>query len=280
MSDIKIVECPRDAWQGFSKQIPPAEKALYLRLLIEAGFSHLDAVSFVSPRAVPQMADSEEMLQLLGPTLLGSTRGVEIIGIVMNEKGALRAQATEAVTTLGFPYSLSPTFGMRNQRQTPAEALAELRRILAVGLNVTVYLSMAFGNPYGDPWSHEQVVAAAKQIEAMGVTSISLADTVGIADAARISGVCGLVTTEFPNLEIGAHLHGIPAETPGKVRSAVAAGCRRLDSVIGGFGGCPFAQDERIGNLDTITVLETLGQGTGHLNGLRSRAATLAAFAS
>lgn len=280
MSDIKIVECPRDAWQGFSKLIPPAEKALYLRLLIEAGFSHLDAVSFVSPRAVPQMADSEEMLQLLGPTLLGSTRGGEIIGIVMNEKGALRAQATEAVTTLGFPYSLSPTFGMRNQRQTPAESLAELRRILAVGLNVTVYLSMAFGNPYGDPWSPDQVVTAAKQIEAMGVTSISLADTVGIADAARISSVCGLVTTEFPKLEIGAHLHGIPAETAGKVRAAVAAGCRRLDSVIGGFGGCPFAQDERIGNLDTITVLETLGQGTGHLNHLRSRAATLAAFAS
>lgn len=280
MSDIKIVECPRDAWQGFSKQIPPAEKALYLRLLIEAGFSHLDAVSFVSPRAVPQMADSEEMLQLLGPTLLGSTRGVEIIGIVMNEKGALRAQATEAVTTLGFPYSLSPTFGMRNQRQTPAEALAELRRILAVGLNVTVYLSMAFGNPYGDAWSPEQVVAAAKQIEAMGVTSISLADTVGIADAARISSVCGLVTTEFPKLEIGAHLHGIPAQTAVKVRAAVAAGCRRLDSVIGGFGGCPFAQDERIGNLDTITVLETLGQGTTHLNHLSSRAAALAASAS
>lgn len=280
MSDIKIVECPRDAWQGFSKLIPPAEKALYLRLLIEAGFSHLDAVSFVSPRAVPQMADSEEMLQLLGPTLLGSTRGGEIIGIVMNEKGALRAQATEAVTTLGFPYSLSPTFGMRNQRQTPAESLAELRRILAVGLNVTVYLSMAFGNPYGDPWSPDQVVTAAKQIEAMGVTSISLADTVGIADAARISSVCGLVTAEFPKLEIGAHLHGIPAQTAGKVRAAVAAGCRRLDSVIGGFGGCPFAQDERMGNLDTITVLETLGQGTGHLNHLRSRAATLAAFAS
>ena len=275
MSDIKIVECPRDAWQGFPKLIPPAEKALYLRLLVEAGFSHLDAVSFVSPRAVPQMADSEEVLQLLGPT-----PGVEIIGIVMNEKGALRARATEAVTTLGFPYSLSPTFGMRNQRQTPAESLAELGRILAVGLNVTVYLSMAFGNPYGDPWSPDQVVAAAKQIEAMGVTSISLADTVGIADAARISGVCGLVTTEFPNLEIGAHLHGIPAETPGKVRSAVAAGCRRLDSVIGGFGGCPFAQDERIGNLDTITVLETLGQGTGHLNHLSSRAAALAASAS
>jgi hydroxymethylglutaryl-CoA lyase len=139
---------------------------------------------------------------------------------------------------------------MRNQRQTPAEALAELRRILAVGLNVTVYLSMAFGNPYGDAWSHEQVVAAAKQIEAMGVTSISLADTVGIADAARISSVCGLVTTEFPKLEIG------------------------------GFGGCPFAQDERIGNLDTITVLETLGQGTTHLNHLSSRAAALAASAS
>ena len=275
MSDIKIVECPRDAWQGFSKLIPPAEKALYLRLLVEAGFSHLDAVSFVSPRAVPQMADSEEVLQLLGPT-----SGVEIIGIVMNEKGALRAQATEAVTTLGFPYSLSPTFGMRNQRQTPAESLAELGRILAVGFNVTVYLSMAFGNPYGDAWSPEQVVAAAKQIEAMGVTSISLADTVGIADAARISSVCGLVTTEFPKLEIGAHLHGIPAQTAGKVRAAVAAGCRRLDSVIGGFGGCPFAQDERMGNLDTITVLETLGQGTGHLNGLRSRAATLAAVAS
>lgn len=271
MSDIKIVECPRDAWQGFAKQIPPVEKALYLRLLIEAGFSHLDAVSFVSPRAVPQMADSEEVLKLLGPT-----PGVEIIGIVMDEKGALRAQATEAVTTVGFPYSLSPTFGMRNQRQTSDESLAELRRIIAVGLNVTVYLSMAFGNPYGDPWSLDAVLAAASEIAQLGIRSISLADTVGIADAAAIREVCNSVTSHLPGLEIGAHLHGLSGDTATKVQAAIDSGCRRLDSVIGGFGGCPFAQDHRIGNLDTLEVLASLGQGVTHLVELRQASASLA----
>ena len=269
---MKIVECPRDAWQGFAKQIPPLEKSQYLRLLIEAGFLHLEAVSFVSPRAVPQMADSEEVLKLLGPT-----PGIEIIGIVMNEKGAIRARETGAVSTVGFPYSVSSTFGMRNQRQTPAESMAELRRIQAVGLNVTVYVSMAFGNPYGDPWSLATVVAAAKEISALGITSISLADTVGIADAALVGDVCREIASKFPELEIGAHLHCVPGDTDAKVRAAVGAGCRRLDSVIGGFGGCPFAQDVRIGNLDTVAVLQALGVGTDHLSAIRSRAAALAA---
>ncbi len=269
---MKIVECPRDAWQGFAKQIPPLEKAQYLSLLIEAGFLHLDAVSFVSPRAVPQMADAEEVLRLLGPT-----PGVEIIGIVMNEKGAIRARETGAVSTVGFPYSVSPTFGMRNQRQTPAESMAELRRIQAVGLNVTVYLSMAFGNPYGDPWSVETVIAAAAEVAALGIISISLADTVGMADAGLVADVCRAVTARFPELEIGAHLHGLPGDTGDKVRAAVGAGCRRLDSVIGGFGGCPFAQDVRIGNFDTVAVLQALGEGTDHLSAIRSRAASLAA---
>src|SRR4051812_11465381 len=163
MESVKLIECPRDAWQGLKHFIPTERKVEYLRALIAAGFKHIDAVSFVSPKAVPQMADSEQVLAQLGPR-----DGVEIIGIVVNEKGAERAIATGAVTTLGFPYSISETFLRRNQNQSPEENLEVLRRISDrardAGLDMVVYISMAFGNPYGDPWSEERVLEAASQI--------------------------------------------------------------------------------------------------------------------
>jgi isopropylmalate/homocitrate/citramalate synthase len=178
MESVKLIECPRDAWQGLPRQIPTETKVEYLRALVAAGFRHIDAVSFVSPKAVPQMADSEQVL-----AQLGRVEGVEIIGIVVNEKGAERAIATGAVTTLGFPYSISETFLRRNQNQSPEENRAVLKSIAArakdAGLSVVAYISMAFGNPYGDAWSDDAVAEAVRIIAEIGVDSISLADTVG-----------------------------------------------------------------------------------------------------
>src|SRR5881398_2074306 len=179
---VKLIECPRDAWQGLKRLIPTEVKAQYLHALIESGFKHIDAVSFVSPSAVPQMADSEKVLKQLDPP-----DDVEIIGIVVNDKGAERAIATEAVSTLGFPYSLSPTFLKQNQNQTLEEALEVLEKIKQkteeAGLRLVVYISMAFGNPYGDLWNEEEVIEGARNIVEMGVETISLADTVGRSDA-------------------------------------------------------------------------------------------------
>src|ERR1700720_573030 len=181
MESVKIIECPRDAWQGLKRQIPTQRKVEYLRELVAAGFRHIDAVSFVSPKAVPQMADSEKVLEQLGPL-----KDVEIIGIVVNEQGAERAIATRAVHTVGYPCSISETFLRRNQNQSAEENKAVLKRIKDraddAGLAMVAYISMAFGNPYGDPWSDEKVAEAARTIANMGVHSVSLADTVGAAE--------------------------------------------------------------------------------------------------
>ena len=256
---IKIVECPRDAWQGLPGQIPTATKIAYLQALISAGFKHIDAASFVSPKAVPQMADSEDVL-----TELGAPADVEIIGIVVNEKGAERAIATSAVQTLGFPYSLSPTFLERNQKQTLEAALDELEKIqekaIDGGLDTAVYISMAFGNPYGDPWSADEVIEAVGILETSDIRTISLADTVGIATTQEISDLVGPVMEKFGYLDIGVHLHSRVDQSVEKVLAAYDAGCRRFDCAIGGLGGCPFAQDALVGNLPTEKLLEALSQ--------------------
>ena len=258
MSDlVKIVECPRDAWQGLPKIIHPEVKAEYLRNLITAGFTHIDAVSFVSEKAVPQMADSELVLEFLDPP-----DDVEIIGIVVNARGAERAIETSAVQTLGFPYSISPTFLERNQRQTPEEALDQLEQIgelaYKAGLDLVAYISMAFGNPYGEAWDIDEVVSAVDLLVDAGVLQVSLADTVGLATPSLIGGVMGCVLGVHDGLEVGVHLHARPDDAAAKVRAAYEAGCRRFDSAIGGFGGCPFAQDALVGNLATETLLATL----------------------
>src|SRR5216683_7174584 len=207
---VKLIECPRDAWQGLKGQIPADLKTNYLKALISAGFKHIDAVSFVSPNAVPQMADSEEVLKELDPP----DDDVEIIGIVVNEKGAQRAIATESVRTLGFPYSISPTFLQNNQRQTLEEAIEELEKIEKradeAGLDTVVYISMAFGNPYGDDWNVDEVVAAVGLLEAEETRMISLADTVGVASPEKIQQVVSAVMAEYDYLEIGVHLHSRP----------------------------------------------------------------------
>ena len=257
MDAVKIIECPRDAWQGLKRQIPTLQKVEYLRRLVDAGFRHIDAVSFVSPKVVPQMADSEAVLEQLGPL-----EGVEIIGIVANEKGAERAIATGAVSTLGYPCSISETFLRRNQNQSVAENAAVLERIKdradEAGIGVVAYISMAFGNPYGDIWSQEKVAQAAGAITGTGINSLSLADTIGAAEPDLIHRVVSAVLRDCKELEVGVHLHSTPAGARAKVLAAYDAECRRFDSAIGGLGGCPFAQDKLVGNVPTEEVLGAL----------------------
>jgi hydroxymethylglutaryl-CoA lyase len=265
---VKIIECPRDAWQGMAQQIPAAIKADYLRALSAAGFQHIDAVSFVSPSAVPQMADSEQVLALLGPGF-----DAEIIGIVVNEQGAERAIATEAVRTLGFPYSISATFLERNQRQTPQAARLALKKISAraeqAGLGVVAYLSMAFGNPYGEPWRPEDVMAGCHALKELGLKEISLADTVGLASPEQIKSLVSGVLAEITGIELGAHLHARPEQAAKKVAAAYQAGCRRLDMALGGQGGCPFAQDALVGNVATEAAIAELNKLGAQLPRLR-----------
>jgi hydroxymethylglutaryl-CoA lyase len=256
---VKLIECPRDAWQGLSRQVPTELKVRYLHALIEAGFKHIDAVSFVSPKAVPQMTDSEKVLEQIDVP-----DDVEIIGIVVNEKGAERAIATKAVSTLGFPCSVSETFLRKNQNQTIEEGYKMLesvrRKADASGLSVVAYISMAFGNPYGDPWDERRVGEAVDRLVDLGVGSISLADTVGLAIPGLIRRVFESVSSEYPDPEIGVHLHSVPGEAAAKVLAAYDAGCRRFDSAVGGLGGCPFAQDALIGNISTESVIAALQQ--------------------
>jgi len=256
---VKLIECPRDAWQGLKRQIPTELKARYLRALIEAGFKHIDAVSFVSPKAVPQMADSEKVLEQIG--LPGD---VEIIGIVVNEKGAERAIATKAVATLGFPYSISETFLRKNQNQTFEDGYKVLQSIKATadeaGLGTVAYVSMAFGNPYGDPWNEDEVRQGINTLAGIGIRSISLADTVGVAGTELIRRVVESIKSQYADYDIGVHLHSAPGEAAAKVLAAYDAGCRRFDSAIGGLGGCPFAQDALVGNIPTENVIEALQQ--------------------
>ena len=279
MSDsVKLIECPRDAWQGLAMQIPAYLKVDYLKALISAEFKHLDAASFVSPKAVPQMADSEEVLKELDPP-----DDVEVIGIVVNEKGVERAVNAEAVRTLGFPYSVSPTFLRNNQHQTLEEAIDEFEKIKqkadAAGLDSAVYISMAFGNPYGDPWSVNEVVDAVDLLESLGVQTISLADTVGMAGPEQIQELVAAVISKYEYLEIGVHLHSRPEHAAEKIFAAYDAGCRRFDSALGGLGGCPFAQDALVGNIATEKVIEALQQRGAALPPLKPLDALLRASA-
>jgi len=256
---VKLIECPRDAWQGLKRQIPTELKARYLRMLIATGFKHIDAVSFVSRKAVPQMADSEKVLEQLDVP-----DDVEIIGVVVNEKGADRAIASAGVTTVGYPCSVSETFLRKNQNQTREESYKTLqsvkRRADGARLGMVVYISMAFGNPYGDPWDENQLCHAVGKLAAFGIRSISLADTVGLAEPDLIRGVVHSITNQYPAYDIGVHLHSAPCEAESKVLAAYDAGCRRFDSALGGLGGCPFAQDALVGNIPTESVIAALQQ--------------------
>jgi hydroxymethylglutaryl-CoA lyase len=258
---VKLIECPRDAWQGLPRQIPTQVKAEYLWALIEAGLKHIDAVSFVSPKAVPQMADSEQVLKSICRPGIDK---VEIIGIVVNEKGVERAMAAGEVRTLGYPCSISDTFLRRNQNQSREENMSILQRIKQraddAGLRMVAYISMAFGNPYGDPFNENELPRFISELAGLGVRSISLADTVGMADAAFIQRVVTAAMKSAASCEIGVHLHSARADAAGKILAAYDAGCRRFDSAFGGLGGCPFAQDALVGNIPTESVIAALNQ--------------------
>ncbi|GLV47752.1 hydroxymethylglutaryl-CoA lyase [Thermus sp. LT1-2-5] len=260
----KWVECPRDAWQGFSRFIPTEEKVAFLKKLLEVGFSHLDLTSFVSPKWVPQMQDAEAVLAALPPP-----EGRTYLAIVANEKGLERALAAQNLTHVGYPFSLSETFQRKNTNRSIAESwplVAGMVRAVEGRLGLVVYLSMAFGNPYGDPWSVERVLEAIARLRELGVREIALADTYGVADAERVRTVLEAAVARFGAEGLGAHLHARPEGALAKVEAVLQAGVFWLEGALAGVGGCPFAGDELVGNLPTERVLpflEARGLSTG-----------------
>jgi len=277
-NSVTIVECPRDAWQGLPQIIPTQTKIEYLRRLVSLGFRHLDAVSFVSPKHVPQMADSEEvMAELVKKFPAGD--GPEIIGIVVNEKGLERALATSGVTTIGYPYSISAYFRRANANMTRAESrsLVETlkRETKKANRKLVVYVSMAFGNPYDEPFGPEIVEDTLIWLKDIGVHTVSLADTVGTASAHEVAELYNAVKDCVAGVEIGVHLHSRPEGAAEKVLAAFNAGCRRFDGALTGLGGCPFAGDTLVGNIPTETVLTTLS-ARGVATGIDTKSLALA----
>jgi hydroxymethylglutaryl-CoA lyase len=272
MAEIKIVECPRDAWQGLPNLIPAATKLAYHVALIEAGFRHIDAVSFVSPKHVPQMADSEDVMRGLSGVMSQMAGPPEIIGIVVNEKGLERALAMPGVTTVGYPYSISAYFRRANANMSRDESRALVKRLrketAAAARGLVVYISMAFGNPYDEPWSPGIVADTLVWLKETGVRCVSLADTVGTASPKDVGELFREVKSVAGDAELGVHLHSRREGAAEKVLAAYDAGCRRFDSALGGLGGCPFAGDDLVGNIPTEIVVEALA-GRGVETGLK-----------
>jgi hydroxymethylglutaryl-CoA lyase len=258
----KLIECPRDAWQGLQDFIPTDYKAEYLKELLLAGFKHIDAVSFVSPKHVKQMADSEEVMAKLNASLPDGAELPEIIGIVVNEKGLERALATPGVTTIGYPYSISAYFRRANANMTREQSrtLAETlkRETAAANRDLVIYISMAFGNPYDEPWGPEIVQDTLEWLKDIRVRTVSLADTVGTASPQLVGDLFRQVKDHVAGIELGVHLHSRPENAEEKILAAYEAGCRRFDSALTGLGGCPFAGDNLVGNIATEQVLGAL----------------------
>ena len=259
---IKLIECPRDAWQGLPNIIPTTTKVNYLRELIRAGFQHIDAVSFVSPKHVKQMADSEQVMAELLSSLPDDAAMPEIIGVVVNEKGLQRALATPGVSTIGYPYSISAYFRRANANMTRSESrqLVETLKCESKAANkdLVIYISMAFGNPYDEPWGPEIVRDTLDWLKDSRISTVSLADTVGTATPELIHSLYSQVRDHVAGVELGIHLHARPENAEDKVLAAYAAGCRRFDSALTGLGGCPFAGDDLVGNIATESVLAAL----------------------
>ncbi len=255
MQKVKIIECPRDAMQGIKDWIPTEKKVQYLQSLLRCGFDTIDFGSFVSPKAIPQMVDTAEVLSALD---LSSTSS-KLLAIVANVRGAESASQYKEIQYLGYPFSISENFQMRNTHKTIAQSIETLSEILNIAdrtnKEVVTYLSMGFGNPYGDPWNVEIVGEWAEKLAAMGVTILSLSDTVGTSDPETIEYLFKNLIPKYPNIEFGAHLHTTPTAWHEKVDAAYNAGCRRFDGAIQGFGGCPMAKDELTGNMPTEKML-------------------------
>lgn len=252
---MKIIECPRDAMQGIHDFIPTEKKANYINQLLKVGFDSIDFGSFVSPKAIPQMRDTAEVLDQLD---LSST-DTKLLAIIANTRGANDAAQFEAINYLGFPFSISETFQQRNTNKSILEALNTLDEILTICSNsnkkLVTYISMGFGNPYDDPYSVDVVAKFAEILATMGVEIISLADTIGVADEENITYLYSSLIEKFPKVEFGAHLHSNPQSSIVKIQAAYEAGCRRFDGAINGYGGCPMAKDELVGNIATESII-------------------------
>ena len=266
MSRVKVVECPRDAMQGIKTWIPTNEKINYVQSLLKVGFDVLDVGSFVSPRSIPQMKDSREVLESLD---LKSTNS-KLLYIVANLRGANEACQHSQIDFLGFPFSISENFQMRNTNKTIDDSIDVLKGIISVSeknnKKVVVYLSMGFGNPYGDEWNYEVLEKWISKINSLGVKTISISDTIGVSTPTKIDKVFKNVIKHFPRLEFGAHFHTKPSNWFEKIDSAYKAGCRRFDTAIQGYGGCPMAGDELTGNFPTEKLINYLNQKREPIN--------------
>ncbi len=263
---MKLIECPRDAMQGLERFIATDDKVRYLNQLMRVGFDTIDAGSFVSPKAIPQMRDTAEVLDRID---FGNSAS-RLLAIVANVRGAQDAVQRKEITYLGFPLSLSETFQKRNTNKSIPEALDTLNEIQEVCVRhqkmLVTYISMGFGNPYGDPYDINVVGKFVDILSTLEVSIISLSDTVGVAKPDQISYLFSNLSRDFPAIEFGAHLHSNPAKAVEKIEAALASGCQRFDGAIRGFGGCPMAEDELVGNLATetiVSVLESKGIATG-----------------
>lgn len=258
MNPIQLIECPRDAMQGWKSFIPTDKKIEYINSLLEVGFDTIDFGSFVSPRAIPQMADTKEVVRGLRVDRSGS----KLLAIVANVRGAVDAVSYDAITYLGFPFSISPTFQLRNTNSTLEESLQRVEEIQDLCLKnnkqLVVYLSMGFGNPYGDVYNEDILLKWAKEMVERGITIISLADTVGVATPEQIAFALDTLLPEYPQTTFGVHLHSTPFNWKEKLEAAVQAGCRRLDGALKGIGGCPMAQDSLVGNMNTEQMIAYL----------------------
>jgi len=252
---IKIIECPRDAMQGIKEFIPTEQKVQFIQSLLRVGFDTLDFGSFVSPKAIPQMADTAEVLSKLD---LSKTES-KLLAIVANVRGANDASQHKEIDYLGFPFSISENFQMRNTHKTIAQSVIVLEEILNIAdrsdKEVVAYLSMGFGNPYGDPWGVDIVANWTERLNKMGVKILSLSDTIGSSTSETIEYLFSNLIPAYPNIEFGAHLHTTPSSWFEKVDAAYKSGCRRFDGAIQGFGGCPMAKDELTGNMPTEKLL-------------------------
>jgi hydroxymethylglutaryl-CoA lyase len=264
---LKLIECPRDAWQGLPDFIPTEVKAEYLRELVLAGFKRIDAVSFVSSKHVKQMADSEEVMAKLNASLPDHTEQPEIIGIVVNERGLERALATTGVTTIGYPYSISAYFRRANANMTRGESRVLVEKLrketAAADRGLVIYISMAFGNPYDEPWGPELVQETLDWLKDIRVRTVSLADTAGTASPELIGDLYRQVKDHVAGIELGVHLHSRPENAEEKILAAYEAGCRRFDGALTGLGGCPFAGDDLVGNIATERLLAALRKAGG-----------------
>ena len=254
--DIKIIECPRDAMQGWKNFIPTGKKIEYINSLLEIGFDTIDFGSFVSPKAIPQMSDTKEVIRNLE---LGVSN-TKLLAIVANVRGAEEASAHHEITYLGFPFSVSETFQQRNTNSSIAESLARVEEIQSIctksNKQLVIYISMGFGNPYGDMYSEEIVFSWVSKIVQLGIKTISLADTVGLAAPAQVYAMTKYLIEQFPKVEIGVHLHSRPDNWKEKLDAAVNAGCKRFDGALKGFGGCPMANDDLVGNMRTEWMID------------------------